>query len=237
MNRVPSAKGLPPSVNGASQKRVSLSQPNDNKPQSLMRSVTTGFSNSFPAPSEQPFGDPSEGWSRRSGMVQSMDLDVFNDSFDSSTQRNKRKASFSDDGGPRVRPRTLGGDRLVEAHVAREIPSWTAAPKSLAEGAGPSAGFAGLEAMFAPLPLLSFLSSEVEGSNEVLEAKNVEEDGTTEITFVSGKETEWLDYLPSPAIAVKATSSFCAVAMQDASVNVYSHTGRKWAFFFPFREM
>jgi protein HIRA/HIR1 len=58
MNRVPSAKGPPLSVNGALQKRVSLSQPNVNKPQSLMRSVSAGFSSSFPAPSEQPFGDP-----------------------------------------------------------------------------------------------------------------------------------------------------------------------------------
>jgi protein HIRA/HIR1 len=76
--------------------------------------------------------------------------------------------------------------------------------------------------------LLTYLKTEVEGFNEVLEAKNVEADGTTEIAFVTDKHTEWLDYLPSPAIALKATSSFCAVAMQDGSLNVYSHAGRKW---------
>jgi protein HIRA/HIR1 len=62
----------------------------------------------------------------------------------------------------------------------------------------------------------------------MFEAKNVDEDGTTEIAFIIGKQTEWLDYLPSPAIAVKATSSFCAAAMQDGTVNVYSHTGRRY---------
>jgi hypothetical protein len=202
----------------------------------LMRSVSTGFSSSFPAPSEQPFGDPVEGWARRSDIVQAMDMDVRIDSLDLSMQRNKRKGSFSDDGGPRVRARTLGGDRPVESHVAREIPSWTAAPKSLADELGTSGqggGLGRLEAMFAPLPLLTYLSSELEGTNEVLEAKNMESDGTTEIAFVVGKQTEWLDFLPSPAIVVKATSSFCAVAMQDASVNVYSHCGRTLVLFLP----
>ena len=44
---------------------------------------------------------------------------------------------------------------------------------------------------------------------------------------MTGKEVEWLDYLPSPVIAAKATSYFCAVASQDGSLNVYSHTGRR----------
>ena len=51
--------------------------------------------------------------------------------------------------------------------------------------------------------------------------------GTTDVAFVSGKQTQWLDYLPSPALALKATNFFCAVGTQDGSVNVYSHTGRK----------
>lgn len=54
------------------------------------------------------------------------------------------------------------------------------------------------------------------------------------MAFVSGKQTEWLDYLPSPALVVKATSSYCAVGMEDGTIHVYSHTGRRWdsyAFF------
>ena len=48
-----------------------------------------------------------------------------------------------------------------------------------------------------------------------------------ELLYVSGKQTQWLDYLPSPALALVATSAFCAVAMQDGSLNVYSPTGRR----------
>jgi protein HIRA/HIR1 len=56
--------------------------------------------------------------------------------------------------------------------------------------------------------------------------------GPTEVMFVSGKQTQWLDYLPSPVLLVKATLHFCAVAMQDGCVNVYSHTGRRHVLHF-----
>ena len=56
---------------------------------------------------------------------------------------------------------------------------------------------------------------------------NVRSAGTTEIAFISGKNTEWLDYLPAAALLVKATTSFCAVAMEDGCINVYSHNGRR----------
>ena len=36
-----------------------------------------------------------------------------------------------------------------------------------------------------------------------------------------------VDYLPSPVIALKATSHYCAVTSQDGCLNVYSHTGRR----------
>ena len=45
---------------------------------------------------------------------------------------------------------------------------------------------------------------------------------------MTGKQTQWLDYLPSPVLAVRATCHFCAAAMQDGSLNVYSHTGRRY---------
>ena len=51
--------------------------------------------------------------------------------------------------------------------------------------------------------------------------------GPTEVMLVSGKQTQWLDYLPSRVLAMTATASFAAVAMQDGSVNVYSSTGRR----------
>lgn len=51
--------------------------------------------------------------------------------------------------------------------------------------------------------------------------------GPTEVMFVVGKQTQWLDYLPSPVLSVAVTTCFCAVAMHDGSVSVYSHTGRR----------
>lgn len=49
----------------------------------------------------------------------------------------------------------------------------------------------------------------------------------TRIMFATNKEVQWLDYVPSPVLLVKATNVFCAVAMQDGSVNVYSPNGRR----------
>ena len=51
-----------------------------------------------------------------------------------------------------------------------------------------------------------------------------------EVIYVSGKQTQWLDYLPSPILALTATPTFCAVATQDGTLTVYSHTGRRCAF-------
>ena len=49
----------------------------------------------------------------------------------------------------------------------------------------------------------------------------------TEVMGISRKQTMWLDYLPSPALLLQATPFYCAVAMVDGSVNVYTHTGRR----------
>lgn len=49
-----------------------------------------------------------------------------------------------------------------------------------------------------------------------------------EVAYVSGKQTQWLDFLPSPSIVLAASNTFAAVAMLDACLNVYSPTGRRW---------
>lgn len=131
----------------------------------------------FPPPAEQPFVDPVDNW---------MELDVSIDAFETSapvTTRGKRKTSFSDDGERPIRPRTLGGDRPVELHVAKPIASWTPSHTgSIARvptpWMGPSAGNK-LELLLPLPPLLTYLSSEVEDVKEraVLEAKNMEATG------------------------------------------------------------
>lgn len=48
-----------------------------------------------------------------------------------------------------------------------------------------------------------------------------------EVAYVSGKQTQWLDFLPSPSIVLAASNTFAAVAMLDGCLNVYSLTGRR----------
>ena len=45
--------------------------------------------------------------------------------------------------------------------------------------------------------------------------------------MTSSKGIQFVDYLPSLAVGSVLTSSFCAVAMIDGCVNVYSLTGRR----------
>jgi protein HIRA/HIR1 len=49
----------------------------------------------------------------------------------------------------------------------------------------------------------------------------------SEVTLVSGKQTQFLDYVSPCVLVVCATSVFCAAALEDGSVNVYSPTGRR----------
>ncbi|KAG5638012.1 hypothetical protein H0H81_002280 [Sphagnurus paluster] len=180
--------------------------------------------NSFPLPSEQPFDAP-DSWSRHADV--SMDLDVPIDSLDTPASpmqaRGKRKANavidLTDEGKP-AKARTLGGDRIREHVPVKEIGvvEGVAVPVAWGGQAGPS--------LSVP-PLLTSLTAEIEGSDDLFEGKNSEDDAPSEVMLVSGKQTLWLDYLPSPALAIRATTYFCAVAMSDGSVNVYSHTGRR----------
>ncbi|KAF8136971.1 histone transcription regulator 1 [Boletus edulis] len=142
-----------------------------------------------------------------------MDMEVPIDSLEQSPEmgRGKRKASVLDDELP-VQPRTLGGGMSERERRGErwEPPRLLHAPDALPSPA-----------------ILTYLSAKVDGSEDVLEARNSEGAGPTEVLFVSGKQTQWLDYLPSPVVGLTASMSFCAVALQDGSVSVYSHTGRR----------
>ncbi|GLB39062.1 putative required for replication-independent chromatin assembly and for the periodic repression of histone gene transcription during the cell cycle [Lyophyllum shimeji] len=219
VGNVPSA-GTSAAVNGiasptaAVAKRAPLTQVRDVP----LTSVRAKSPTAFPLPSEQPFDAP-DSWSRHADVK--MDLDVPIDALNTSTG-GKRKASavidLTDEGGRPPKARTLGGDRVREPVPVKEIAMAEAGTVLWAGQAGPSL----------PVPaVLTLLTADVEGTDDVLEVRNPEDDGPTEVMFVSGKQTQWLDYLPSPALAIKATSYFCAVALLDGSVVVYSHTGRR----------
>ncbi|KAI6021803.1 histone transcription regulator 1 [Pisolithus microcarpus] len=162
-----------------------------------------------PAPSMRGFDADVE-------MGGPKEMDVPIDTIDTSSSpgmtRGKRKASALEGDDRPTRPRTLGGDRLRDAVAVREIVSrrhekW--------------------HDLLPVPPILTFLSARVDGSEDVLEGRNSEGDRPSEVTFVSGKQTQWLDYVQFPIIALTASPAFCAVATQDGSVNVYSHTGRR----------
>lgn len=191
----------------------------------------------FSSPFEQPFDVPDT-WSRRNDV--GLDLDVPIDSIET---KGKRKASSVADLMEDVRPmkaRTLGGDRPRDIAPIKEIGLIDTPATGLWEARG---------GISLPVPaLLTSLTADIEGSDDMFEGRNSEDGGEplhfclaicigvnipwmigpTEVFFASGKQTQWLDYLPSPVLAVKATLFFCAAAMQDGSVNVYSPTGRRY---------
>ncbi|TFY54085.1 hypothetical protein EVG20_g9854 [Dentipellis fragilis] len=161
------------------------------------------------------------------GMVMGMSVDsgdVPIDALDTSGlgggERGKRK-SHAMEGVLDERPtkaRTLGGDR------ARE--SGPVVVKELARAPGGSGLGAGAD-LFEPPRVLTYLNVKVlEAAEDVVEARNAES-GVTEITYTSGKQTQWLDFLPSPVVALAATTAFTAAALADGSLNVYSPTGRR----------
>ena len=178
---VPSAKAGP-STNGITSslppaapasRRVSLVHIPDShpSPKEAFPPSSSRVNNSFPSPSEQPFDVPD--WSRHD---QDVDMDVPIDALDTSSPagKGKRKATTDlagDDTKP-AKARTLGGDRnhTIPAAV-KEIVGWSS-------GSGGGGGAWHETKLLLPVPpLLNYLSSEVEASEDVFEARNNEEDG------------------------------------------------------------
>lgn len=93
--------------------------------------------------------------------------------------KGKRKVSsiidLTEDSSKMAKARTLGGDRLIKVHVPKEISTWTAGTT-----AGPPRSIHGSDSFRAVLPtppLLTYLSTDVEGTGDVLESRNMEKDG------------------------------------------------------------
>lgn len=216
-NAIPSASttGASSSMLNGVPKRASLvPMPVEDVVMSAPRSNAT-----FPPPEEQPFGDVD--------MAPADVLDPFTPG-----KRKRRASDAADDSRPVYR--TLGS-RQRETISVRELVS-----------SGENDYVASSSKTLLPLPpLLPRLSADVVGNNEeMLEAYNPEDGsmlrscllfnpdilsltGPSEVVFVVGKQTQWLNYTPSPVVALKATKFFCAAAMQDGTVNVYTKTGRR----------
>lgn len=171
-------------VNGAPpSKRAQLIQIQDNTKSTNVQPTVTSPRNkySFPSPSEQLYDAP-DNWSRHGDMA--MDLDVPIDSLDTVDGKGKRKGSLidlTDDVRP-TKARTLGGDRVREKVLVKEIVS------SRGGSRGPGITLWNQAEHHAALPvpaLLTYLSSEVEGAEGLLEGRNSEEDGVYTLTRAS----------------------------------------------------
>ncbi|KAI5118027.1 hypothetical protein M0805_004892 [Coniferiporia weirii] len=140
---------------------------------------------------------------------------------------------FVDDCGKPPKARTLGGDRMRGTDAAdkdiREIKrEGIGMPTSSAVLGISGLSSGSLDVLPAP-SLKTFLEARVEETGDVLEARNSEDKNQpSEVTFYASKEksVQWLDYVSAPVLAVCASSRFCAVALEDGAVNVYSLTGR-----------
>ncbi|KAJ7723388.1 histone transcription regulator 1 [Mycena metata] len=144
--------------------------------------------------------------------------DVRIDAMGGGRKRKSAASAMSVDGEEPKRARTLGGERKHAVVPVREL-SW-------GNESVPSSSWSSSNLRVPAL--MTRIATQVEGSDDVFEAVNPEGDeDVPEVSYMSGKHTQWLDYLPSPALVVCASSRFCAVGLRDGSVIVYSHTGRR----------
>ncbi|TBU58340.1 WD40 repeat-like protein [Dichomitus squalens] len=193
--------------------------------------ISVPSTSALPLSISQPFGTSSSfGLGLNTGesdFAMDVDDEVRISSLDGGMQnpKGKRKAGEDFDDRTASRARTLGGDRVREPAVARPLTNRVPPPGP--PGGGVWAEGSSLVGRLEPLQLVTYLKATVEGSEDVFEGRNAEGDEPNEVLYVSGKQTQWLDYLPSPILALTATATFCAVAMQDGTLTVYSHTGRR----------
>jgi protein HIRA/HIR1 len=119
---------------------------------------------SFPSPSEQPFNAP-DSWSRHADVS-----DAPIDSLDTTPPRTKRRRAAIGDSLDDVKPPRvgmLGGDRRRQVIQVKRIGTVVPMPSMAAH-----------RSMMLPVPpLLTYITSEVEGTDDVLEVENAEDVG------------------------------------------------------------
>jgi protein HIRA/HIR1 len=129
--------------------------------------------NGPPSHSISPVADNwPHGYDADVDMSAPTDMDVPIDSLSSGNNfKGKRKSFFDGSEDSKVKPRTLGGDRPPESVVVREISSGVA-PTTRSWG-DPHV----ISCTLPVLPLYNSLSVRVEGTEDILEGRNSEDDG------------------------------------------------------------
>lgn len=113
----------------------------------------------------------TDNWPHNTTYDADVDMDVPIDSLSTGGAKGKRKASTFDDDAKLTKPRTLGGDRPRESVVVREI---------VGGGVGGDGVWGNVHAAASTLPvppLYNSLSVKVEGSDDILDGRNSEDDG------------------------------------------------------------
>ncbi|KAG8875668.1 HIR complex subunit, partial [Tulasnella sp. 331] len=130
---------------------------------------------------------------------------------------------MSGPGGKPLKARTLGGDKPREpVGPVREL---RAAVSGMVLYDDREMG--GMSKLGVP-PLKTFLSVKSDDKEgDVLETRNFDDGKPSEITFVSQKQTQFLDYPSASTLSLALTGAFCAAGLEDGSLNVYSLTGRR----------
>jgi len=91
----------------------------------------------------------------------------------------------------------------------------------------------GLPGRLLPLPpmqaVLRVGATQSDGSTLFLEAQNaLQVNGKNRVICHRDGQEQWLDFVPSPVLAMTVTDRFCATSSEDSSVTVYSAAGRRW---------
>ncbi|KAG8949834.1 HIR complex subunit [Tulasnella sp. 419] len=218
---IPSA-GVPPALQTAAQFAAGVTA--DSSGQKSAHSYGAEPSSRFATPFRQP-----------DGMDTSMDVPITSWDDNGDYMKGKRKASDMMDvedapptpymNGRFPKARTLGGDRPREpVGQIRELrPS-----QHLAYGNVPDASSQGKRPVLAVPTVKTYLSTKYDDKDaDVFEANNFDDGRPSEVVFIGGKQTQFLDYLPSAALLMTMTNAFCSVALEDGSIIVYSLTGRR----------
>ncbi|WVF73156.1 hypothetical protein IAT40_007975 [Kwoniella sp. CBS 6097] len=223
---------------------VNILQPRKGKDKNRRINLSNGQQGSasrlLQPPSADPFSAPIQGFANAS-TAQASTARMFEDAHNafsyghgygqngesSSSPRAglKRKAVlFSDDESRAVRGRMMAS--TTQNGQAGPIEILRAPKVSVTSAAYSSSSSANL-----PVPQVQSLiraTMLAEEGNAYIEAQNSPAaDGVNKLIFARDDANQWVVYLPSAVLALAVTSSFCAAACEDGSVNIYSVCGRQ----------
>ncbi|KAL1412113.1 HIR complex subunit [Vanrija albida] len=168
-----------------------------------------GAADAFSFANDQPFSSRAGG-DATARMFD--DVDAF--------RAGEKRRTYEDDFRA-VKHRSLGSARTVgpvsEIRAPRVI---------LSGGSGGGGGH------LLPLPSIQTVVrvQQDEGGGVITAENDASDSSRSSVSFsANGKDIIWIDYVPSPILAVVATSAFCAAAAEDGTVRVYSVSGRHLA--------